>query len=458
MQPRFEDYQQHIAQLVQAALTAVNPQTAVSRHLKRTGRRLTIGSGNNASTFDLDHGRLYLVSVGKAAVPMAKAVLELLADAIEGAVIVPKKGERNWATELGDWVLGERLRLFPAAHPVSDADSVAAATLVFDLLAKTTKNDLVLFLISGGASALLTRPLLALGDWQRLTDVLLASGCSIQELNTVRRHLDEVKGGGLARAAAPSACISLILSDVVGNPLGAIGSGPTVLASDSPADALNILQRYGVPEKMETAVWRRILLSLHRANNQHETQLWPAVNRHTIVGDVRQAATAAMLRAVQLGFVSDMLTTHLEGEAREVGRVAAAIARDTQPGCCRILGGETTVTLRGKGIGGRNQEVALAAAIALAGKPRTVLASVATDGDDGPTGAAGAVVTGETAVFARQNQLDPVTYLDNNDSHTFFTRFDSHHLSGHPAQTLIKTGQTGTNVNDLIIILTYDQP
>lgn len=457
MQPRFEDYQQHVAQLVEAALTAVNPQTAVYRHLKRTGRRLTIGSSNNASTFDLDHGHLYLVSVGKAAVPMAKAVLELLADAVAGAVIVPKKGERDWATELDDWVLGERLRLFPAAHPVSDADSVAAATLVFDLLAKTTKNDLVLFLISGGASALLTRPLLALGDWQRLTDVLLASGCSIQELNTVRRHLDEVKGGGLARAAAPAACISLILSDVVGNPLGAIGSGPTVLASDSPADALNILQRQGVSEKIETAVWRRILLSLHRANNQHETQLWPAVNRHTIVGDVRQAATAAMLRAVQLGFVSDMLTTHLEGEAREVGRVAAAIARDTQPGCCRILGGETTVTLRGKGIGGRNQETALAAAIALAGKPRTVLASVATDGDDGPTGAAGAVVTGETAVFARQNQLDPVAFLDNNDSYTFFTRFDNHHLSGHPARTLIKTGQTGTNVNDLIIILTYNQ-
>ncbi|MCB9432105.1 MAG: hypothetical protein H6668_08990, partial [Ardenticatenaceae bacterium] len=128
------------------------------------------------------------------------------------------------------------------------------------------------------------------------------------------------------------------------------------------------------------------------------------------------------------------------------------------PGCCRILGGETTVTLRGKGIGGRNQEVALAAAIALAGKPRTVLASVATDGDDGPTGAAGAVVTGETAVFARQNQLNPVAFLDNNDSYTFFNRFDSHHLSGHPAQTLIKTGQTGTNVNDLIIILTYNQP
>ncbi|MCA9996865.1 MAG: glycerate kinase, partial [Anaerolineales bacterium] len=177
----------------------------------------------------------------------------------------------------------------------------------------------------------------------------------------------------------------------------------------------------------------------------------------TIVGDVRQAATAAMLRAVQLGFVSDILTTHLEGEAREVGRVAAAIARDTQPGCCRILGGETTVTLRGQGIGGRNQEVALAAAIALAGKPRTVLASVATDGDDGPTGSAGAVVTGETAVVARQNQLDLAAYLDNNDSHTCFTHFDSQHFGDHPVPTLIKTGQTGTNVNDLILILTYNQ-
>lgn len=453
MQPRFEDYHHHIAQLMEAAITAVNPQTAVTRHLKRSGRRLTVGSGSNASTFDLDHGKLYLVSVGKAAVPMAKAALNLLNDALEGGVIVPKKGERDWQAELGDWVLGERLRLFPAAHPVSDADSAAAATLVFDLLSKTTKNDLVLFLISGGASALLTRPQLPLGDWQRLTDVLLASGCTIQQLNTVRRHLDEVKGGGLARAAAPAACLSLILSDVVGNPLGAIGSGPTVAASDTPADALTILQRYRVSEKVETAVWRRTLLSLHRANNQHETQLWPAVNRHHIIGDVRQAATAAMLRAVQLGFVSDILTTHLEGEAREAGRMAAAIARDTQPSCCRLLGGETTVTLRGKGTGGRNQEVALAAAIALAGKPRTVVASVATDGEDGPTGAAGAVVTGETAVVARQNHLDPTTYLDHNDSHTFFSRLDS----SQSTPTLIRTGQTGTNVNDLIIILTYNQ-
>lgn len=452
MHPRFEHYRHHVEALVQAALAAVEPQTAVSQQLKRNGTELVIGKGNAQTTFDLATGQVFVVSVGKAAVPMVQAALDVVADILAGCIVVPKRGERDWEAELSDWLLGDRLKLIPGTHPVSDADSVAAGTAVLSLIAQAGKQDLVLFLISGGASALLTQPLISLTDWQQLTNALLASGCSIQELNTVRRQLDNVKGGGLAQAAAPARCASLILSDVVGNDLAAIGSGPTVDVADAPADALMILQRNGVSKRLETAVWRRILLALHRANSVQEAKRWPVDNHHFIVGSIKTAAMAAMVRAVQLGFVSEVLTTHLEGEARDVACVAVAIGKDTQAGYCRILGGETTVTVQGDGVGGRNLETALAAAIALSGHKKIVLASVATDGEDGLAPAAGAVVTGETAVVAQQHQLNPHHYLSRNDSYTFFSQLDNAQTNN---QTLIQTGSTGTNVNDLIFILTY---
>ncbi|MEM7119308.1 MAG: DUF4147 domain-containing protein [Chloroflexota bacterium] len=457
MQPRFDHYRHHIDKLVEAALQAVEPQTAVSQHLSRQGNQLTVGKGETAVTHDLETGRVFIVSIGKAAVPMVKAALNVLADVVSGCVVVPKKGERDWSAELDEWLLGDRIQLLPGAHPVSDADSVTAATAVLSLVKQASKQDLVLFLISGGASALLAQPLISLTDWQRLTDVLLASGCTIQELNTVRRQLDAVKGGGLAQAAAPASCISLILSDVIGNQLDAIGSGPTVAVNDTAVDALTILQRYGVATTLgETAVWRRILLALHRANTEQETKRWPTENHHFIIGSVKTAAMATMIRGVQLGFVSEVVTTHLEGEAREVGRVMAAIAKDMQPGYCRIFGGETTVTLRGEGKGGRNLEAALSMAIALQGHGGVVVASVATDGEDGPTTAAGAVVSGETAVLAQEHRLNPHDFLAKNDSYTFFSHLDSA-VDSRRQQTLVETGSTGTNVNDLIIILTYPQ-
>ena len=445
MSPKFSDYPNHVIALAQAALDAADPARAVTNHLLRHGRILTIVGGEEV---DLADGRLFIISVGKAGVPMALAAAEILGDLVYRGICIGKAYDGDWEAEMAArQVQPAAFPLYLGNHPVSGPESIEATTAVIDMLAETRANDLVICLISGGTSALLTQPRVTLTAWQALNRALLASGCPIDEFNAARRQLDEVKGGGLARLAAPAPVISLILSDVVGNPLPAIGSGPTVLTEESPADAWAVLQRYGIEERVGTAVWQEITQALNKG--QGDTAAPP---QNLIIGDVRTAAIAAAEEARLLGFTTQILTTHLEGEAREAGRFAAAIAKDMRPGHCVILGGETTVTLRGAGIGGRNLETALAAAAALDGRPHTALFSLATDGDDGPTGAAGAVVTGETAGVARTHHLNPRAYLDNNDSYTFFRELDT--AVGQPTHLII-TGPTGTNVNDLICVLTY---
>jgi hydroxypyruvate reductase len=438
-----------------AALSAADPAEAVSRFLAREENVLHIGD----LTHDLNLGRVYLVSVGKAAAPMAEAAIQILGDDLHSAVVISKKGSET-AAELATRQHHE-LILLEGNHPVSGAESVRATQVVIQMLAQAGVNDLVLCLISGGTSALLTLPVIPLSDWQSLTNVLLASGCTINELNTVRRQLDRVKGGGLTQMAAPAHCVSLILSDVVGNPLHAIGSGPTLFVDETMEDATTVLKRYAIAEHLDADVWGRIISALEqppRAQQPTEQR-----NDHIIVGDVRQSATNALAKAMQLGFVAQVLTARLEGEAREVARVAAAIAKDMPMGRCLILGGETTVKLNADGLGGRNQELALAAAIALDGWPDTVIASFATDGEDGPTPAAGAVVSGETVEYGRHLGLDPVAFLDRNDSFHFFQHLDESFRQVDVADgsekylpiTLLTPGPTGTNVNDLLIILTY---
>ncbi|MCB9418549.1 MAG: DUF4147 domain-containing protein [Ardenticatenaceae bacterium] len=445
----FESYPEHVREIIAAALAAADPAAAVRRNLQSDGRYLTVGS----EIYTMNEGRVYLIGIGKAAVTMGLAAAQILDDKLAHAIFVAKKTDRDWLTEIESSSLSlPTFTLFQSDHPVPDEESVRAGTAVLDLLYQTTADDLVIFLISGGASALLAQPLLPLADWQALTNALLASGCTIAELNTIRRQLDMVKGGGLARAAAPAACASLILSDVVGSPLEAIGSGPTVITNERPSDALAVLNRYRVQETLETAVWQNLVQQLE--NNQASPLPEPTDNQHTIIADVSHAAHAALTRAAQLGFIAQILTTHLEGEAREAGRFAASLAKDNPPGRCLILGGETTVTLHGNGQGGRNQELALSAAVALEDWPGRVVVSLATDGEDGPTDAAGAVVTGETAVTARQHQLDPIAYLQNNDSYAFFRELDTAVANERPHHHL-KIGATGTNVNDLVFILTY---
>ncbi len=454
----FAEYQNHVTQMIAAALAEADPGQAVQRHLRLNGQSLAIGRETIIHTHVPADGRIFLVSVGKAAVPMAQAAARSLGNQLAAGVIVAKEGDRDWQAEVSGSLFAARphdFQLFAAGHPVPNAISVQAAEAVSQLLAQTTAHDLVLCLISGGASALLSQPRISLADWQQLTNALLASGCTINELNMVRQQLDPVKGGGLARWAAPATCIGLILSDVVGNPLDVIGSGPTVRNSSSLAEAVKVLARYQISNRLETAVWQRLIQALHQLKDQPAPSETRAQN--LIIGDVRQAAQAAMIKAAQLGFTPHLITAQLEGEAREVGKVAAAIAKDTLPGHCYLLGGETTVTLRGQGNGGRNQETALAAAIALQGVNRRVIASFATDGEDGPTPAAGAMVTGETVQNGRAFRLEASAYLARNDSYTYFHQLDTQAQAAdsNASPHLLQTGPTGTNVNDLIMILSY---
>ena len=443
MSPQFSDYRQHIDDLVRAALTAADPETAVSRHLNRQNQTLII---NDQTTFDLTQGRLFLISVGKAALPMIDAAVAIVGDALFAGIAVAKIIPP--ATQPAQ----PAIQVHRGNHPVSQQESVEATTAVHHLLQKTQANDLVLCLISGGASALLTKPLVSLAEWQALNQAMLASGCTINEFNTVRRQLDAVKGGGLSQWAAPARTISLILSDVVGNPLEFIGSGPTVPGTDTPADAMQVLEQYDIAGHMDEAIWEVISTQL-TVNSLQFTVYSVLAPLNYIIGDVRKAAEAALGKAKELGFSTQLLTARLEGEAREVGLIAAAIAKDMPPNHCLILGGETTVTLRGDGKGGRNLETALSAAIALDGWPQTAVASFATDGEDGPTDAAGAVVTGDTVENGRSHSLNAATYLNNNDSYHYFQELDETKTA---VATLIKPGSTGTNVNDLLIILTYN--
>lgn len=438
MKPKFADHRSHVTSLIKAALRAADPASAVTRSMRRENKILHVGS----ERYDLLAGRVYIVGVGKASVPMGMAAAQVIGDRLSEGILVTK-GSSGLNDVEASLIESSKLALHRASHPISDQRSVDAAVAVELLLGKTMPEDLVVFLVSGGASALLSQPLIPLREWQRLNEQLLKSGCTIDELNTVRRRLDRVKGGGLSRFASPASQLSLILSDVVGNRLEAIGSGPTVSNPDTVQDVRDVLSQYGIAESLGAEAWERIDHLLSAAEDET-----PAIEPAPclIVGDVGQAARAAATAALELGFSPQVLTTHLAGEAREVGKVVAAMALDASPNSCLILGGETTVTVIGDGIGGRNQELALAAAMSIEGSPRLVIATFATDGEDGLTGAAGAIVSGDTTRIAREMGLIPRDCIDRNDSYHFFREVGG----------LLETGQTGTNVNDLVFALCYE--
>jgi hydroxypyruvate reductase len=448
--PRFKDYRRHIDELVSAAVTSANPEAAVDRMLRREGRTLLIGEPDDPSKIDLDQGKIYLIAAGKASVPMARSAIKTLGADLVGGIILAKAGERDWKVEIDDWPV----TLYQGSHPIPDDTSIFGTKAVVEFLSQTHAEDTVICLISGGASSLLTDPLVPLADWRKLIDLLLKSGGTIGEVNAIRRAVDRIKSGGLARAAAPAACYGLILSDVIGNPKNIIGGGPTVPEQDLVVGAVAVLGRYDIARKLERQEWQRLAVALNQSRFLHKNPR-PFV-RNLIIGDVRGAAMSAQVRAIQMGFVGQLLTVHMDGEARSIGRLAGAIARDLPPDHCLILGGETTVSIRGKGIGGRSQELALAAAISLDRGPMAAVACFGTDGEDGPTPAAGAVITNGTARLARSYGLDPVVYLGDNDSYTFFSRLDEA-TRGRLDPHLIITGPTGTNVNDLVVILSYGE-
>jgi glycerate 2-kinase len=451
--PSFSQHREHVEAIVAAAVAAAEPGAAVQAHLRRQRDQLEVGNPPEAWRFDLAGGRIFVIASGKAAIPMGRAALQVLEGQVAGAIFVTKQGETGVGRRYRASVsTGAPVTVFEAGHPVSDETSVRATTAILDMLQQTQPGDLVLCLLSGGTSALLAQPVVTLAEWQQLTSVLLDSGCTIHELNSVRKQLDRVKGGGLARAAAPAAVASLILSDVVGNRLDVIGSGPTAPNPESPATALSVLHRYNIAALLAPETWQVVtdhLTDRHNATSFSRFDDQEVIN--IVVGDVGTAVEAAAEEARWLGFDARPLTRHLEGEAREVARVVAALAKDAPPSSCLILGGETTVTVRGMGRGGRNQELALAAALALEGWERVALATFASDGEDGSTDAAGAVVTGYTTMRARDAGLQPRAALDDNDSYGFFSALS---LAGAP-DPLLQPGPTGTNVNDLVLVLRY---
>lgn len=406
---------ERVLRILFTALEAVDPYKAVQKHLPNLS------------------GRVYGLAIGKASIPMLTALAE--AYPLSGALAISKHASSSPSN------------LFPVflgSHPIPDSRSLEAGTRVLDFVSALDEKDTLVCLISGGGSALVTAPYngISLEDMQSLTSLLLACGARIDEINTIRRSLDQVKGGGLARATKAK-IISLILSDVIGNPLEAIASGPTFPNPTTNADALMILKKYKIDEQVSESVLQTL------ESDSLLSEIWEQAPRlqNLIIGDNRLAAEAALEQAQREGFHAEILTNELQGEARDMGfnlahHLRVSAERLTRP-FCLIAGGETTVTITGNGKGGRNQELALAAMHELKGLENVMLIALATDGEDGPTDAAGAVVTGESAQRAEMLGVDAADHLSRHDAYVCFDKLGD----------LLKPGPSGTNVNDLIFLI-----
>lgn len=397
--------------IIASSLNAVLPDEAVRRALK---------------AFAPKGGRVLLVAAGKAAWQMAHAAVEALGR-VDGGVVVTKykhvRGE----------ILG--VNCYEAGHPVPDENSFAATEKALELVRGLAAEDTVLFLLSGGGSALFEKPLLPGTELQDITGQLLASGADIVEMNTIRKRLSGVKGGRFAQACAPAQVFSIVLSDILGDPLDMIASGPAYPDSSSCAQALDIAKRYGL--RLSERAWALLAQETPKTLENVETQ---------ITGSVRELCAAAAAACEALGYEPMILTDCLCCEAREAGSMLASIARTHArdgKNLAFLMGGETVVHLRGKGLGGRNQEIALSAALGIEGLSNALVFSVGSDGTDGPTDAAGGIADGETAQLMRQKGVDAVQSLNDNDAY---------HALG-AVGGLLKTGATGTNVNDVTVLL-----
>lgn len=438
----------HLDQIRATALAAVEPAAAVRRFLSREGDLLRVGGHE----IRIDPGRpIRLLAAGKAAVPMARAAVSVLGDRLGPGIVVTKYGH------LDGFPSPAGVAALEAGHPVPDEAGLAAVAAIAVLLDGLSEADVVVALISGGASALLPDPAhgVTLADLQATTGALLCSGAPIGELNVVRKHLSRLKGGQLARRAHPATVAAFILSDVVGDPLDVIASGPTAPDPTTFADAWAILDRRGLLAAIPAPVRYRLRDGVDGLLPDTPGPDDPVFSRvlNVLVGSNRLVAEAAVSAGELLGYHALLLSTFVEGEAREVAGVVASIAKEIHasgrpiaPPACIVLGGETTVTVRGNGRGGRNQELALAAALALEGIDGVSLMALATDGTDGPTDAAGGIVDGATASTIRAAGIDPVQALSENDS---YPALES-------AGALLRTGPTGTNVNDLLVVLVDD--
>jgi len=413
-----------------AALKAAAPREAIRRHVRLAGGALIAG-GKRYTLAKFQN--IYVIGAGKASAGMARAIEPMLGKRIRAGLI---------NTKYGHGVPLRRIEVHECGHPVPDRSGEEGAARIAEIARQAGAEDLVICLISGGASALLPLPApqVTLAEKQETTRLLLECGADIHEFNCVRKHISQIKGGQLARLAYPATLLTLILSDVIGDDLDVIGSGPTVPDRSTLAGARAIFEKYGIGNKLPAAAQEtpkpgdRIFAKTH----------------NVIVGSNALAVDAAEVEARRLGFHTLVLSTFLEGEAREIARVHAAVAKEiratgrpVKTPACVISGGEPTVTVRGKGLGGRNQEFALAAALDIAGLDDVVILSAGTDGTDGPTDAAGAIADGATLIRAQALGLNAPAFLASNDSYRFFEATGD----------LIKTGPTGTNVADIQLVL-----
>lgn len=424
------------------AVRAADPSRILSSHVSLRKNVLRVGKKiYPLSRFE----RVLVAGTGKASAAMAANLEKILGSRISAGWINVKYGHGRKL---------RRIHVQEAGHPLPDENGFKGAQEIVRLLSNLTERDLVIFLISGGGSALLPSPLpgITLEEKQRVTDLLLSCGATIQEINVLRKHLSILKGGGLAKIVYPATLISLILSDVIGDPLDAIASGPTVPDPTRFEDCARILDRYELWEKIPPPVARHIQGGLEGKREETLKEGNPAFEKvyNLIVGNNLLAMKEAQKKAKALGYRTVMLSSLVEGETREVAKVHAAVAKEVllsgnpiPPPACILSGGETTVTLKGKGKGGRNQEFALALALEIAGGKEIVGLSAGTDGTDGPTDAAGAFADGETLSRAKALDLDPWAYLRENDSYPFFEKLGD----------LLITGPTGTNVMDLRVML-----
>lgn len=424
------------------ALAAVDPRRLMFSALHVQGSCLQAGS----FTFDFARFRhVYVVGGGKAGSSMVAALEEILGDRLTGGIVNVPHGSAK----------GTRIvELHEASHPVPDHAGVEGAQRMVALAEQADAEDLVVCLLSGGGSSLMPLPRegVTLEDKQSITAALLRSGATINEINAVRKHLSSFKGGWLARKAYPATVLNIVLSDVMGDPLDVIASGPTVSDTSTFAEARQVLEKYGLWLNAPTSV--RKLIEDGAAGISAET---PKADDaafekvHSIViGNNHIAAVAAQECLKTHGLTATLLASPLEGEARRVGKVLAMVAREAKASGCLcgkpvaiVGGGETTVTVTGHGLGGRNQELALSAAVEVAGVEGCVFASLSTDGVDGPTDAAGAIVDMYTVKRAHALKLKPERFLKENASYHFFQKMGD----------LIFTGQTGTNVNDISVIV-----
>lgn len=449
-----------VTEIFYAALNAVNPYNAVKLFTNR------IHSIYQQGNFK----KLIVVGFGKAAFSMAKALEDDLGVLIDTGIVITKYGhvieqqdsraaehdeimETKFISLKNDRTIRLPLyyTIFEAGHPVPDENGLRGTDEIIKILKNVDKNTLVVCLISGGGSALLVAPYegISLKDKQEITELLLKSGANINELNTVRKHISRVKGGRFAEIAYPAKIVSLIQSDVIGDRLDVIASGPTAPDNSTFHDAIEILKKYGLIDKAPKSVVE-ILYKGSKGlipETPKETSMFFDNVENIIISSNRVAINAARQKAEELGLHAEIISSELTGEARDAGRWLANIARSKLTNNsnrlkCLISGGETTVTVKGNGLGGRNMELALSFAIEIDGIYGIKLLSAGTDGTDGPTDAAGAIVDGETVRKAKAIGINPEEYLKNNDSYNFFKKIDE----------IFITGPTGVNVMDIQII------